>query len=147
MGTKKLPEMHYTNCNITKGGNGGRIIVSGNVSVLYVCVHHIDIWYAHMYFALRLQQEFKIEFVHFFTYVIDCILCYFILCSSLIFTICNTVQSQNYCINTIRSKSDSWTYYTTVWFIQIELTLCLCDICSIGMFIFITLKSFWHLYV
>ena len=89
--TKKLPEMHYTNCNITKGGNVGRIIVSGNVSALYVCVHHIDIWYAHMYFARRLQQEFKIEFVHFFTYIIDCILCYFILYSTLIFTICNTV--------------------------------------------------------
>ena len=84
-GNQKTLLMHYTNCNITKGGNVGRIIVSGNVSALYVCVHHIDIWYAHMYFALRLQQEFKIEFVHFFTYVIDCILCYVILCSSLIF--------------------------------------------------------------
>ena len=85
VGTKKLPEMHYTDCNITKGGNVGRIIVSGNVSALYICVHHFDIWYAHMYFALRLQQEFKIEFVHFFTYVIDCILCYFILYSCLSF--------------------------------------------------------------
>ena len=85
VGTKKLPEMHYTDCNITKGGNVGRIIVSGNVSALYICVHQFDVWYAHLYFALRLQQEFKIEFVHFFTYVIDYILCYFILYSSLSF--------------------------------------------------------------
>ena len=86
VGTKKLPEMHYTNCNITKGGNVGRIIVSGNVSALYVYACITLIYGMRiLYFALRLQHEFKIEFVHFFTYVIDCILCYFIMYSSLSF--------------------------------------------------------------
>ena len=96
MGTKKLCQMHYTNCNITKGGNVGRIIISGNVSALHVCMHHIDIWYAHMYFARRLQQEFEIEFVHLFTYVIDCFLCYVILYKFyiIIFVLCYFIVAQ-----------------------------------------------------